>query len=118
MELHIQNPYHILSHNMLLLELTYADDIVFFPFNQVLHEVPTTLRRHASKYNMLLNMPKTDLLHMSVSDPSPIFFFTPEAPNTKSVQVVHSARYLGTKVNDRGTLKSHIGPNLAATRNK
>jgi hypothetical protein len=116
-ELGIQNPYHVFSSNMPLLELAYADDLLFFSRSHVvLQEVVTTLQKHANQYNMQLNMDKTTLLHMNDPNPKPIYFFTPTAPNTVPIKVSTNTKYLGMKINNKGTLQTHLKPKLAVAR--
>ena len=48
-QLHIHNPYHVFSANTPLLELAYADDLLFVSRSStVLQEVFTTLQKHAN----------------------------------------------------------------------
>ena len=116
-ELGIQNPYHVFSSNTPLLELAYADDLLFFSRSSVvLQEVLTTLQKHAAIYNMSLNTDKTCVLHMNDPTPRPIFFFTPHSPNTDTVRAMNTTKYLGMAINNKGTLKSHITPKLATAR--
>ena len=53
---------------------------------------------------------------MNGHDLLPLFFFTPDSPNSTQVPVVNSTKYLGITVNNKGTLKSHLGPKLAYVR--
>ena len=97
--------------------MIYADDILLFSRSTVvLQEFITTLQRTANEYNMQLNMEKTVLLHMNNPSPSPIYFFTPDSPNTNRIKTQNSTKYLGIKVNNKGTLHSHLGPKLSNTR--
>merc|ERR1712078_325644 len=76
----------------------------------------STIEQHAAHYNMTLNKDKTVILHMNSPHAADLFFHTPDDPCSVKVPVAHSVKYLGLKLNDKGTLKTHIGPKLVSVR--
>merc|ERR1712139_63520 len=89
-QINIHNPYHVHSSNMQLIDMIYADDILLYSRSTVvLQEFLTTLQKHAAFYNMRLNLDKTTLLHMNVTTPIPVYFYTPDHPNMQEVKTAN-----------------------------
>ena len=113
-----KNPFHVFSANTPLLELSYADDLIIFSGSIASTQpIPHAIQDEASLYNMHFNLYKTKIMHTNSPNTLDIYFRS-TAQNTCKVPTAYVIRYLRTTANNKGTLRSHMGPKLILVKKK